>query len=153
MAFCGWLSRRLRFTVRLPDEWEWQQAATGGDDGNVFPWGTDWDAKAQPWRANTFESQLGQATAVGMYPAGASPTSVRDMAGTVWEWCLNKFDTPEVEVTRSGARDFDPRVVRGGSWRSLQGYARCAYRDRAVPDFRGNLIGFRVVCLSPITNR
>ena len=84
-------------TVRLPDEWEWQQAATGGDDRNVFPWGADWDAKAEPWRANTFESRLGQATAVGMYPAGASPTGARDMAGTVWEWCLNKFDTPKVE--------------------------------------------------------
>ena len=92
VAFCRWLSRRLGFTVRLPDEWEWQQAATGGDDRNVFPWGADWDAKQEPWRANTFESRLGAVTAVGMYPAGASSTGALDMAGTVWEWCLNKFD-------------------------------------------------------------
>ena len=37
VAFCRWLSRRLDFTVCLPDEWDWQQAATGGDDKNVFP--------------------------------------------------------------------------------------------------------------------
>ncbi len=27
LAYCRWLSRRLDVTVRLPDEWEWQQAA------------------------------------------------------------------------------------------------------------------------------
>ena len=112
VAFCRWLSRRLGFTVRLPFEWEWQQAATGGDDRNVFPWGGDWDPKQEPYRANTFESRLGQATAVGMYPAGASPTGALDMAGTVWEWCVNKFDTPKVEETRSGAEDFDYRAAR-----------------------------------------
>jgi formylglycine-generating enzyme required for sulfatase activity len=147
VAFCRWLSRRLSFEVRLPDEWEWQQAATGGDDKNVFPWGLGWDAKAQFWRANTFESRLGQATAVGMYPAGASPAGVLDMAGTVWEWCVNKFDSPE--VTRSGARDFDYRVLRGGSWSYGQDYARSAGRWY-FPSFRFYVIGFRVVCSSPI---
>ena len=43
----------------------------------------DWDAKQEPWRANTFESRLGQATAVNMYPAGASPTGALDMAATL----------------------------------------------------------------------
>jgi hypothetical protein len=81
VAFCRWLSRRLGFTVRLPNEWEWQQAATGGDVNNVFPWGPEWDVTEEPWRANTFESRLEQATAVGMYPAGVAPTGVMDLAG------------------------------------------------------------------------
>jgi hypothetical protein len=74
VAFCRWLSRRLRLDIRLPDEWQWQQAATGGDDLNVFPWGADWDVKQEHWRANTFESRLWQPTAVGMYPTGATPS-------------------------------------------------------------------------------
>ena len=82
-----------------------------------------------------------------MYPAGASPTDVLDMAGTVWEWCLNKFEAPE--VTRSGADDFDPRVLRGGSWGYDRDGARSAYRVRDVPGDRVNLVGFRVVCSSP----
>jgi formylglycine-generating enzyme required for sulfatase activity len=151
MAFCRWLSRRVGFLVRLPDEWEWQQAATGGDAGNVFPWGPDWDPEQEPWRANTFESRLGQLTAVGMYPAGVSPVGALDMGGTVWEWCLNKFKAPE--VTRSGARDFDERVLRGGSWVGDQVNVRAAYRNRLDPSNRDYFVGFRVVCSSPSFGR
>jgi formylglycine-generating enzyme required for sulfatase activity len=153
VAFCRWLSRRSGFEVRLPDEWEWQRAATGGQEENAFPWGPDWDPKAEPWRANTFESRLGQATAVGMYPAGVSPTGALDMAGTVWEWCLNKFETAKVEETRSSADDFDTRVVRGGSWLNAQDYARSANRFGYSPYYRVNFIGFRVVCSSPSSGR
>jgi formylglycine-generating enzyme required for sulfatase activity len=153
VAFCRWLSRRLDFEVRLPDEWESQQAATEGDDENAFPWGPEWDPKAEPWRANTFESLLGQATAVGMYPAGASPTGALDMAGTVWEWCQNKFETPQVEVTRSRYDDFDPRVLRGGSWYDGQDVARSALRVRLGPRTRNNSFGFRVVCSPPSSGR
>ena len=148
MAFCRWLSRRLGYTVRLPDEWEWQQAATGGDAGNGYPWGADWHPREEPYRANTFESRLGAVTAVGMYPAGASPQGVLDMAGTVWEWCLNKYD--KVDVTESRDNDFDRRVLRGGSWSNGRGVARCAYRDRYVPLNRHDEVGFRVLCSSPI---
>ena len=134
--------------MRLPDEWEWQQAATGGDDGNVFPWGADWDAKQEPYRANTFESRLGQATAVGMYPAGASPTDALDMAGTVWEWCLNKFEAPE--VTRSGARDFDARVLRGGSWLYNQDNAALGLPQLERPEQPGRRHRFSGGVFSPL---
>jgi formylglycine-generating enzyme required for sulfatase activity len=146
MAFCRWLTRRLGFTVRLPDEWEWQQAATGGDAVNGYPWGADWDAKGEPHRANTFESRLGGATAVGMYPAGAAPQGVLDMAGTVWEWCVNKYD--KVDVTESRADDFDPRVVRGGAWDVSQNYARCAHRSWNGPRSQNVFIGFRLLRFS-----
>jgi hypothetical protein len=66
VAFCRWLSARLGYEVRLPTEWEWQQAATGGNSANVYPWGPRWDANC----ANTFESDLQRSVAVGMYPRG-----------------------------------------------------------------------------------
>jgi formylglycine-generating enzyme required for sulfatase activity len=49
-----------------------------------------------------------------MYPAGATlgQAAIRDMAGTVWEWCLNKFNRPE--ESRSRTDDFEPRALRGG---------------------------------------
>ncbi len=146
VAFCRWISRRLGTEVRLPDEWEWQRAALG-DSGGVYPWGgRDWDPEQEPHRANTFESRLGQATAVGMYPAGASPQGALDMAGTVWEWCLNKFDTPE--VGESGDDDFDLRVLRGGSWYNDRVGARSAIRYRFNPNYRAQL-SVSVWCVRP----
>lgn len=150
MAFCRWLSRRLGFPVRLPDDWEWQQAATGGDAGNAFPWGPAWDPKRQPHLANTGESRLDRPTAVGMYPAGATPQGVLDMAGTVWESGLNKYYEPE--VTDSTVNDTDPRVLRGGSWFNFQDGARCAGRGGCNPDYRYTDLGFRVLCSSPIVD-
>jgi formylglycine-generating enzyme required for sulfatase activity len=150
-AFCHWLSARLgeRFgtevEVRLPTEFEWQLAATGGDPEMIYPWGPDWDLEQEPWRANTYESGLGRSTAVGMYPAGVSKAEVLDMAGTVWEWCPDAFrDLDDSSFPAEG------RVLRGGSWRGNQGRARCAFRLRLNPDSRFNDgLGFRVVCLSP----
>ena len=132
------------YACRTSGSGSWRQP--GGDDQKVFPWGADWDVKQEPWRANTFESRLAQPTAVGMYPAGAAPTGALDMAGTVWEWCLNKFDRPEER--RSRADDFDTRVLRGGSWLFNQVLARSAFRNWYSPDGRYDLIGFRVVCVA-----
>jgi formylglycine-generating enzyme required for sulfatase activity len=146
MAFCRWLSWRLRFTVRLPNEWEWQQAATGGDISNNFPWGFDWDPNRDLQRANTSESLLAGTTAVGMYPAGASPKAAFDMGGTVWEWCLNLHDEPDLSI--SLADDSHERALRGGSWFNKAGFARCAFRGKLSPASRGYRMGFRVACSS-----
>jgi formylglycine-generating enzyme required for sulfatase activity len=143
VAFCRWLSDRLGFEVRLPTELEWQNAATDGDPRNVYPWGPEWDAD----RCNTSESGLERTVAVGMYPAGASAQGIHDLAGNVFEWCLNKYDTPSDEAVDGSG---DGRVLRGGSWSYFQGLARAAFRLYRSPDGRFDYYGFRVVCASPI---
>ena len=136
MAFCRWLSARLGYEVRLPTEWEWQQAATGGDPMNVYPWGPEWDGN----RANTYESELHRSTAVGMYPHGISPVGTLDMSGNVWEWCLNEHDNPRNVAPAVNAR----RVVRGGSWEFDRTDARAACRSVSAPFNRNNHLGFRL---------
>ena len=124
VAFCRWLSAKLGYEVRLPTEWEWQQAATGGDPANEYPWGP-WDSS----RANTYESELQRSTAVGMYPQGISPVEALDMSGNLWEYCLNEYDNPKrIEV--SGEKS---RAVRGGVLGRQPRLARCAYRDVRPP--------------------
>jgi hypothetical protein len=100
VAFCRWLTEKYRgrgllgkgHEFRLPTEWEWQQAATGGNVKNTYPWGPEWDAA----RAKSAESEpLGRTTAVGIYPNGATKQGVLDMAGNVWEWCQNKLVNPD----------------------------------------------------------
>jgi formylglycine-generating enzyme required for sulfatase activity len=149
MAFCEWLSECRGFEIRLPTEFEWQQAATGGDSNRRYPWGREeWDPVREPWRANTYESELGRSTAVGMYPPGASPVGALDMAGTQYEWCLNAFDDPN-KVDRPASAQ-ERRAVRGGSWLDLRAFARCAVRGGDYALNRYGSDGFRVCCASPI---
>jgi formylglycine-generating enzyme required for sulfatase activity len=148
MLFCHWLGARLghdECALRLPTELEWQCAAIGtdpreGDPKRVYPWGGDWDPRRETWLANTVESELNRSTAVGLYPLG--------MAGTIYEWCLNAFENPDdIGMPKSNN---DRRVLRGGSWDDDRGNARSAYRVRYYPDGRGDGVGFRVLCSSPI---
>jgi formylglycine-generating enzyme required for sulfatase activity len=145
-AFCHWLSARFGFDIRLPTEYEWQHAATGGDSARIYPWGSDWDPQKEPWRANTAESGLNRSTAVGFYPLGASQAGILDMAGTVYEWCGNAFDDPDSTVF-AGCKEIRP-VRRGGSWDDIQDFARCADRGRRDPPYRLDGFGFRVVSSS-----
>lgn len=139
VPFCRWLSARLGYEVRLPTEWEWQQAAIGGHPANVYPWGPEWDGNC----ANTDESELGRSTAVGLYPQAASLVGALDMSGNVWEWCLNEYDEPWNVALAGDAR----RVVHGGSWNNDRTVARAAYRYDVAPVDR---VGFRLACVSPI---
>jgi formylglycine-generating enzyme required for sulfatase activity len=137
VAFSRWLSDKTGLAISLPTEQQWQRAAQG-DDGRVYPWGNVFDSN----RCNTQESGINCTTPVDEYPTGASPFGVMDMAGNVWEWCLNEhYDNPE----NTGLAGDAARVQRGGSWLFFQNDARCDYRDGNSPDFRSYNVGFRVV--------
>ena len=148
MAFCAWLSHRLRMEIRLPTELEWERAARG-TDARAYPWGSAYlagYANIDESHDNAGPHSLAQTSAVGIYPQGASPEGVLDLAGNVWEWCLNEYDNPE-RIEFGGAW---PRVVRGGSWDCARDFTRVDIRGNPLPgDFRGDF-GFRVVCASSI---
>jgi energy-coupling factor transporter ATP-binding protein EcfA2 len=143
-AFCRWLSKRLGYRVRLPDEKEWIWAATSADlESNLYPypWGRVWHQEY----ANTAEAGLGRSTAVGMYPNGSSLQGVFDLAGNVSEWCRNDYRDPRnTEVHGSGLR-----VLHGGSWINSSDYANPGFRYYKPPEFRPADLGFRV--LAPLT--
>jgi len=141
MAFCRWLTKRMDNEIRLPTEWEWQQAATGGIQAKYYPWGPQWDSS----RANTFESKLSRTTAVGLYPQGTSTVGAFDMSGNVLEWCLNEYDNPsQVELGKDNHRS-----VRGGCWLFQPDRARCDFRYNFDPKGRYGGLGFRVCCTFP----
>ena len=73
------------------------------------------------------------------------------MAGNVWEWTRSKFAGDfrnAVQEETRPSKDGDSWVVRGGSWFDSRGYACCAFRGWALPDFRSGYLGFRVVLRS-----
>ena len=141
VAFCRWLSRRTGSTIRLPTEWEWQQAATGGDPTRKYPWPGEWAAS----RCNSEESKLNRTTAVGMYPHGATEQGVMDMVGNVWEWCLNTYEHPEVPESLYIDKSNRVRVLRGGAWGNEPWYQRVSARFKNDAGDRRNYgFGFRL---------
>ena len=85
---------------------------------------------------------LQQTSAVGMYPHGASPFCVEEMSGNVWEYCLNKYNSPD-DLSLGGN---DRRAGRGGSWYSTAERASVAARVVVLDYGSGYFDGFRVVC-------
>ncbi len=145
VAFCNWLSEKRQQTIRLPTEEEWEYVAAG-KQGRTYPWDESVEPLGQ-W-ANTAESQIGHPSAVGMYPKGATPEGVMELAGNVWEWCGNRYadaSKPD-EKNRIDTEARGERPVRGGSWWAPAGHSCCAKRKPFRPAAGDPDLGFRLVC-------
>ncbi len=138
-AFCLWLSDVSGEKIMLPTEDQWQYAAQG-DDKRDYPWGNKWDASC--CNNNVDKKGIGKTTPVRQYEGkGDSPFGLVDMAGNVWEWCLNDFKN-KVDNSNNHANN---RVLRGGAWISFnEALFRCGYRSAVNPSFSDNNYGFRV---------
>ena len=111
----------------------------------TYPWGIDGETdKANANHANYCDTKIQSSSAVGCFPAGASPYGCEDLSGNVWEWTMSLGDGRD----DLAADEKSPRVLRGGAFYDYPELARCAYRRRDLPDFRFNLAGFRLL-LSP----
>jgi formylglycine-generating enzyme required for sulfatase activity len=141
----------------LPTEAQWEWAATGGD-ARRWPWG---DETPTCDHADFTPGELvspggdsgchgGGTSAVKAHPKGNRtwPTGVLyDLAGNVWEWCLDSYAPygPEDAVDPLGVLPSALHVVRGGGWNRSGRGIQSAFRGAAVDSYEVGGLGFRCV--------
>ncbi len=157
IRFCQWLSARERKRYRLPTEAEWEYAARG-KDGRRYPWG-NYEGRGDvanfadkntvfAWSDREIDDGYPESSPVGSFPLGTSPFGMEDMAGNVWEWCLDYYETYRGthKLNPRGPTGGAKRVYRGGSWKSRFNSLRTTARGSNLPSFSCNDLGFRIAC-------
>jgi formylglycine-generating enzyme required for sulfatase activity len=142
-AYCKWLSQRTREKFRLPTEAEWERAARGGREGNLYPWGDE-----PPWERPYpgHDVKKGGPERVGINEP--NDFGLYDMSEGVHEWCSDYYDPGyyrySPERNPQGPSTGRRRASRGGSWRHRIKFSRCAARSSLPPTFRYADYGFRL---------
>jgi formylglycine-generating enzyme required for sulfatase activity len=159
--YIEWLRVKTGKRYRLPTEAEWEYVARAGTTtpfwwgGTILPAQANYDGR-YPYGSGAEGEYRNRPLPVDSF--GPNPWGLYQVHGNVWEWCEDDWVANYAQAAGDGSahkeppkpRSFLPRlpmqVVRGGSWRSMPKDLRSARRHHFPQHYRGDSIGFRVVC-------
>ena len=147
LAYCQWLSAVTGQQFTLPTEAQWEFAARGTGEGLKYPWGNDWNDTAANWDDDGAYDGFNYTAPVGSFENGKSGAGCYDLAGNVWEWCLDWYAPYEGTMLENptGPLSGSERAVRGGSWKSISRSLRVSARTKLKPAATNTNVGFRLV--------
>jgi formylglycine-generating enzyme len=157
VAYSAWHSKTL------PTEAQWEYAARGGLEQQLYPWGDELTPggkhRCNIWQGEFPVHDTGEDGYAGTCPVDAFPPNgygLYSVTGNVWEWCADWFHAdfavrPAVHDPR-GPVTGQAKVMKGGSFLCHASYCnryRVAARTSNTPDSSASNIGFRCVRVRP----
>lgn len=139
LNFIKILNYKTGRTYRLPTEQEWEYAARGGLQSQRYKYSGSNNIKEVAWFKDPTKT-INDVSKVGQQKA--NELGIFDMTGNVWEWC----DSPQCTSLGMGRKEVDrtKRVVRGGSFTTVEKMCIVYCRDFKRLDSSSNNVGFRL---------
>ncbi len=147
-AFCAWDGGRL------PTEGEWNYAASGGGEQRYYPWSSPATSTTigDSYAVYCGGSCSGTQNVGSKSPKGDGLWGQSDLAGNLWEWMLDWYDTYQMpcnncaDITDASA---SLRVLRGGDFYVDASNLRSAVRNSNLPKITYSTFGGRCARTGP----